>query len=96
MGDNSKNSFIIKHTPRTVQYDITGFRAKNKDEVGKSFIALLSKSTNLTISDIMGHHDEGAKQVKTLGAKFRQQINDLINELQQCKINFVRCIKPNE
>ena len=39
---------------------------------------------------------EGAATKKFLGAKFRNQINDLMNELAKCECHFVRCVKPNE
>lgn len=40
--------------------------------------------------------NQNAKQGKFLGAKFRMQIKDLMNELQVCDLHFIRCIKPNE
>lgn len=33
--------------------------------------------------------------MKFLGAKFRKQIKVLMEELGQCQVHFVRCIKPN-
>ena len=33
---------------------------------------------------------------KFLGYKFRQNMQDLMDELNSCECNFVRCIKPNE
>lgn len=33
---------------------------------------------------------------KFLTAKFRQQIKDLMEELNYCDCHFIRCIKPNE
>jgi myosin heavy subunit len=31
-----KTNFIIDHTPREVEYNTEGFKAKNKDEIGKN------------------------------------------------------------
>lgn len=31
-----------------------------------------------------------------LGAKFKVQIRELMNELVMCDVHFVRCVKPNE
>ena len=36
------------------------------------------------------------KVKKTLGMNFRQQINDLCDELASSECHFVRCLKPNE
>ena len=37
-----------------------------------------------------------SKSDKFLGAKFRNQMKDLMNELQSCDVHFIRCLKPNE
>ena len=36
------------------------------------------------------------KEIKFSSAKFRKEINELINNLVQCEVSFIRCIKPNE
>ena len=41
-----KTTFIIKHTPRNVEYDTMGFKAKNKDEVGPNIIKTILSSKN--------------------------------------------------
>jgi myosin heavy subunit len=33
---------------------------------------------------------------KFLGAKFRMQMKELMDELNSCDCHFIRCIKPNE
>ena len=39
---------------------------------------------------------KNSKGDKFLSPKFRLQIKDLMRELQNCDVHFVRCIKPNE
>jgi myosin heavy subunit len=43
---------------------------------------------------------EGTKSKKAsdkfLGAKFRIQMKELMDELNSCECHFIRCIKPNE
>lgn len=93
-------------------YNIKGFRLKNKDEVSVEIISVLEKCNDECLGKILkskefsdnmeeqknkGHvKNQNTKQVKFLGAKFRLQIRDLINELQVCDLHFIRCIKPNE
>ena len=33
---------------------------------------------------------------KFLGAKFRNQMKNLMKELESCDVHFIRCLKPNE
>jgi myosin heavy subunit len=56
-----KTLFVIKHTPRDVEYDTLGFKAKNKDEVGKSLVDTLTHSTNPVVVDITNtkHGEDG-------------------------------------
>ena len=98
------------HSAKEVEYTTTGFRAKNKDEIGKELEKCIISSTNPDIVSIWkgllaGETDEAldARRVsktgkgdKSLGAKFRVQMKELMVELQKCDVHFVRCIKPNE
>lgn len=33
---------------------------------------------------------------KSLGSKFRNELQFLMNDLMSCDCHFIRCIKPNE
>lgn len=101
----SKTKFIIRHTPRDVEYDVLGFKAKNKDEVGPAILKTMALSRNSIAVDIFQSKHAttttattttATTKAKTLGAKFRQSIKELIEELSKSKLSFVRCLKPNE
>ena len=114
-------TFTIIHTAKAVEYNITGFRNKNKDELSKEIQEVVIQSQNQQISNIFkglcGHETQlsnpmnknllmptshkaesgnKGKNEKFLGAKFRQQMKELMDELLACDVNFIRCIKPNE
>ena len=105
----TNNTFIIIHTAKNVEYHINGFRGKNKDEMSKLMNDTLNTSSFLEFVKIFKGltgiekdlvKDNVVKEKKAtdkfLGAKFRQQMKDLMNELTSCDCHFIRCIKPNE
>lgn len=60
------SSFKIRHTPKDVEYNVIGFRQKNKDEINKFFQVLLSKSKNIQMEAIFNLQEK--KQDKYLGS----------------------------
>lgn len=105
----SNNTFFIIHTAKNVEYNINGFRAKNKDEMSKIMNDTLNGSNFQEFVHIFNglagldeKIDKNKENVpkkatdKFLGAKFRLQMKDLMNELTVCDCHFIRCIKPNE
>ena len=64
-----KTNFIVVHTPREVEYITDGFKAKNKDEIGKNLMDTIQSSGNPMIQDLVNFKTEGKQ--KTLGSKFR-------------------------
>jgi myosin-7 len=95
--------FGIKHTAKDVQYTITGFVEKNKDELPGNLVECLNKGEKeiMKIFQKKISHDEvievKAKNPKDkyLGYKFRAEMQSLMEELISCECNFIRCIKPN-
>lgn len=100
----AKDKFVLIHTAKAVEYIISGFRVKNKDHVTKELenTILSSKFESIAaiyenkIDKIEEKTQPGKKGEKTLAAKFRTQMKDLMQELMSCDVNFIRCIKPNE
>ena len=106
----TSNTFVIIHTAKNVEYHINGFRTKNKDEMSKLMLETLHSSSFSEFVNIFKGITgiEKANELKEvaikekkasdkfLGAKFRQQMKDLMNELTSCDCHFIRCIKPNE
>lgn len=48
----TRECFIIVHTAKDVEYNVTGFRIKNKDELASELEKALNSSTSPTISNI--------------------------------------------
>ena len=99
-----KNKFGIKHTAKDVFYYAPGFVEKNKDELPPNLLTALEKGNNVIMRIFnrkLTDDEEIAEKVnnpmeKFLGYKFRQNMQELMDELMSCECNFVRCIKPNE
>ena len=88
--------FIILHSAFSVEYNISDFRFKNKEEADVQNSLFGSK--NFCLLDIVSPEIEETKlaQKKSyLGTSFRTHIKDLICEVEKCQLHFVRCIKPN-
>ena len=102
----NKDGFIILHSAKDVEYQIPGFREKNKDEVPKIVNLVFEGSKDKYFRSIyknLEYEEEmiekaGAQSyvAKTLNAKFRSQMKALMIELKSCECHFIRCIKPNE
>ena len=103
----AKDTFIVKHSAKDVEYNVIGFRAKNKDELSKfiednlnnSVIAPVSKvwkNLGLDEKEPLDSKKASNPKDKFLGYKFRIQMKELIDELNSCECHFVRCIKPND
>lgn len=109
-------SFGISHNGVPVEYNILGFRSKNKDEIPKELQETIEESDNVFISSIFrgfcgfetdkisdhenkigetGLVSNRSKTDKYLGAKFRAEIKQLIDELSTYDVTFVRCLKAN-
>jgi myosin heavy subunit len=78
-----KDKFSVVHTPKEVAYLVTGFRAKNKDEISKDLDRGVTSSENEVVVRFWKCLLEGekfdenaskgsAKENKFLSAKFRK------------------------
>lgn len=102
----NKETFIIIHTAKDVEYNIRGFREKNKDELGKTLQSVMENSKNKNIVFVfqIDENEDGATRnskkstssSKFLSYKFRSQMKNLMNELQSCDCHFIRCLKAND
>ena len=64
-------------------------------------VALLSKSSIDNTSTLYAassslNRSSGRGVGKTMGGKFRRQLNALMKVLDQCSPQYIRCIKPNQ
>ncbi|KAM0043817.1 putative myosin ATPase [Helianthus debilis subsp. tardiflorus] len=80
-----------------VQYDASGLLEKNSDKLQFDTIQLLSsckKPLNLSgsASGVMNQVQAAGQSV---GSKFMDHLSKLINQMENSKQHFIRCIKPN-
>jgi myosin-5 len=94
--------FTIAHYAGDVEYDVSGFLAKNKDEVPESALELLETSKEpfanalaATARDVSGYAP-GTKKKTSVGSRFKTQLAELIARLDACAPRFIRCVKPND
>ncbi|CAK9435340.1 uncharacterized protein LODBEIA_P56950 [Lodderomyces beijingensis] len=93
-----KSGFIVKHYAGDVEYNVDGWLQKNTDPLSESILQLMGESSNEYIRGMF--HDENPlktrnKLMKTASSKHRDQLGELMRQLDSTKPHFVRCILPN-
>jgi len=102
----ARGKFITKHYAGAVEYDVAGWRDKNKDELPEHLVELVRKSSTKFIAILYspeGKEGEAPAETddkktagkQTLGGFFKQQLTDLMTMLHETQPYFIRCIKPN-
>jgi myosin heavy subunit len=67
--------------------------------VNHDILKIIFNCTDFNITDDNTNNTNNIKSTKVdkyLGSKFRTDMNNLINELQICSCQYIRCLKPNE
>ncbi|GKY99570.1 hypothetical protein MPSEU_000911300 [Mayamaea pseudoterrestris] len=100
--------FGIIHFAGLVEYDVTDFVEKNRDDLPPETSELLLGSRDPFVHQLaeiilprQGEETSPAAQMKaparvTVGGFFRQQVKDLRSKIDSTSPHYVRCIKPNE
>lgn len=87
--------FKIRHYAKRVLYSSADFMHKNTDELRPEILEVLASSsyTSLYTND----SSRGAQRCWTLsvGAKFKQQMRELLEVMRSCELKYVRCVKSN-
>ncbi|KAG1663736.1 hypothetical protein FOA52_006105 [Chlamydomonas sp. UWO 241] len=93
------DDFAILHYAGEVQYSCSGFLDKNKDSLSGDLLELLQGSSARLVARLGTAVREELETVRTggqtVGGRFSVQLRELIEELDQTGLHFVRCIKPN-
>ncbi|KAI5964177.1 uncharacterized protein KGF55_002119 [Candida pseudojiufengensis] len=97
-----KNGFIIKHYAGEVEYNVDNWLQKNTDPINENLIQLLSTSSNQDIVDNFIPNDSSStttngtsQKLKTASQKHKDQLKNLMDQLESTEPHFVRCILPN-
>lgn len=99
--------FVIKHYAGDVEYRTQGWLEKNKDPINDAVARLLATSEISSIASLFEEYAEDTsasagvvKKVKrgafrTVGQRHKEQLGQLMQQLNSTQPHFVRCIVPN-
>jgi myosin-1 len=93
-----QSKFLVKHYAGDVTYDINQMTDKNKDQLQKDLMEMLSTSQNPFIHTLFPKPvDHGSrKRPPTAGDKIIKSANELVDTLSQAQPSYIRTIKPNQ
>ena len=99
----------IKHNFKEIKYDVSNFVLKNKDEIKNSFINVIINSNMESIKKIFFNcfsNEELENKInmcknqkknnKFFVGKFKNELNELKNELLLGECNYIFCLNTNE
>ena len=98
-----KSGFIIHHYAGMVEYNVDNWLQKNTDPVSEHVLQLLPDSSNEFISNLFKNDEHlvdqkkrgASNRLKTASLKHKDQLRDLMEQLERTEPHFVRCILPN-
>ncbi|KAF3452668.1 hypothetical protein FNV43_RR03101 [Rhamnella rubrinervis] len=94
----ARTDFTINHYAGDVTYQADQFLDKNKDYVVAEHQALLNASKCSFVADLFPPlPEESSKQSKfsSIGTRFKQQLQSLMETLNTTEPHYIRCVKPN-
>ncbi|KAI3798106.1 hypothetical protein L1987_33375 [Smallanthus sonchifolius] len=94
----SNSAFNIDHYAGEVTYQTEFFLDKNKDYVVAEQQALLSASKCSFVSNLFPPQQEEsskASKFSSIGSRFKQQLQALLETLSHTEPHYIRCVKPN-
>ncbi|KAJ3691579.1 hypothetical protein LUZ61_020743 [Rhynchospora tenuis] len=93
----SRTDFTICHYAGDVTYQTDLFLDKNKDYVIAEHQALLNASKCSFVSDLFPSSEDTSKSSKfsSIGSRFKQQLQALLETLSSTEPHYIRCVKPN-
>ncbi|XP_075523822.1 myosin-6-like isoform X3 [Primulina tabacum] len=94
----SRTDFTICHYAGDVTYQTELFLDKNKDYVVPEHQALLRASSCSFVSNLFPPlPEESSKSSKfsSIGSRFKQQLQALLETLSATEPHYIRCVKPN-
>ena len=93
-----QGQFIIKHYAGDVSYVIKDMTDKNKDQLLKSLLNLVSSSKNAFVKTLFPNvvDQNDRRRPPTAGDKIRISASELVTTLTKASPSYIRTIKPNE
>lgn len=95
-----EEGFLVRHFAGAVCYNTNQFIEKNNDALHASLEFLVQESANPLIKQLFANkknskQSTGKLNFISVGSKFKTQLGELMEKLEQNGTNFIRCIKPN-
>lgn len=96
--EQRQSKFLIKHYAGDVYYDINGMTEKNKDQLLKDLLILVSKSGNQFLNTLFPQQVDtnSRRRPPTASDKIKQSANELMHTLSLSQPSYIRTIKPNQ
>ncbi|XP_042463506.1 myosin-6-like isoform X1 [Zingiber officinale] len=94
----SRSDFTICHYAGEVTYKTELFLDKNKDYVVAEHQALLSASRCFFVSNLfppLSEDTSKSSKFSSIGLRFKQQLQSLLETLNATEPHYIRCVKPN-
>ncbi|KAM2004733.1 hypothetical protein ACFX15_028150 [Malus domestica] len=94
----ARTDFTVNHYAGDVTYQTDHFLDKNKDYVVAEHQALLNASNCSFVANLFPPlPEETSKQSKfsSIGTRFKQQLQALMETLSTTEPHYIRCVKPN-
>ncbi|KAI3409534.1 uncharacterized protein J3R85_019201 [Psidium guajava] len=94
----SQTDFTICHYAGDVTYQTELFLDKNKDYVIAEHQALLSASQCSFVSGLfplLAEESSNKSKFSSIGSRFKQQLQALLETLSATEPHYIRCVKPN-
>ncbi|XP_037491386.1 myosin-7 isoform X2 [Jatropha curcas] len=94
----SRTDFTICHYAGDVTYQTEQFLDKNKDYVVAEHQALLSASKCSFVSSLfppLPEDSSKSSKFSSIGSRFKQQLQALLETLSATEPHYIRCVKPN-
>jgi len=94
-------SFTITHYAGKVTYDTELFLLKNTDPLHPELLELMQSSESAHFASLFGadgsskEGKRGALYSKTVGSRFKEQLAELRASIQETRVHYIRCVKPN-
>ncbi|CAH0558642.1 unnamed protein product [Brassicogethes aeneus] len=89
--------FLVRHFAGAVCYQTRQFIGKNNDALHASLEGIIQESRNTFIQNLFSTSiaQKGKLTFISVGNKFKTQLGELMEKLQNNGTNFIRCVKPN-
>ncbi|KAL5708068.1 hypothetical protein ACHQM5_018903 [Ranunculus cassubicifolius] len=94
----SPTDFTICHYAGDVTYQTEHFLDKNKDYVVAEHQSLLNASESPFVSSLfplLPEESSKSSKFSSIGARFKQQLQALLETLSSTEPHYIRCVKPN-